>query len=217
MRIASVIVLSAVMASASVTLAETARVTPSSGTRFSIEGTTNVGPWNCRGSHVDVTAVVAAGADEIEAIVVALDRTKKGPINATGAISTMPRFDLKLTIPVRTLECGNARMERDMYNALRASQYKSILFDFGRVISAELLKSGSYRVVVEGDLTLAGVEKPRRLTLFIDHTAPKRFTLRGELPLKMTEFNVKPPVALLGMIKAHDALTVKFHLPVTIH
>lgn len=194
-----------------------ARFTPLPGTRFSIEGTTNVGSWQCRGDQVDVRAEVSATATEIEAAVEAIEqRVKKGPIAVTGAATAIPRIELQLTIPVRTLGCGNARMERDMYSALRAETHRNISFRFDRVIDAAVVAPHMFLVTVEGQLSLAGETRQKRLALAIERRAPMRYDLRGDLGMRMTDFRVSPPVALMGLIRAHDPLTVRFDLPLTI-
>lgn len=202
---------------ASVTLADSARVAPGAGARFSIEGSTNVGPWKCRGEHVGIAGEVSATAEEVEAAVREIEtRVIRGPLTAAGQMTTLPRVELELTIPVRTLVCGNPRMERDMYHALRAMQHKHITFAFDRVVTADLIATRTYAVAVEGILKLAGESRRKRVTLKIEHTATGAYRLSGSLPLHMTEFNVKPPVALLGLIRANDALRVEFNIPVAL-
>jgi polyisoprenoid-binding protein YceI len=58
-------------------------------------------------------------------------------------------------------------------------------------------------------LTIAGTEREVALDL---KTEPKDSTLivRGELPIVMTDYGVKPPVALLGMLKTDPKVTVTF-------
>jgi hypothetical protein len=36
------------------------------------------------------------------------------------------------------------------------------------------------------------------------------YQLKGNVPLKMTDFKIKPPTAMLGAMKTGDAVTVKF-------
>lgn len=202
-----------VILGSSVALADSARVTPSPGTSFSIAGTTNVGTWRCRGEHLDLAAVVAASAEEVEQVVTAID--KRGVSNRSGSAS-MPRVDVRLTIPVRTLQCGNPRMERDMYDALRAGQHKNITFVFENVTSVEMVSPRTYEVGVEGILKLGGVERRKQLFVTIEHPSRMRFTLRGELPMRMSDFEVEPPVALMGLIRANDPITVRFTIPLTL-
>ena len=42
------------------------------------------------------------------------------------------------------------------------------------------------------------------------------FRVRAELPLRMTDFGIKPPSALFGAIRAKNSLTVRFDLTLNV-
>lgn len=196
-----------------VTLAEAARVTAAEGSRFSIDGTTNVSRWRCSGHAVTVKASVAATADEIETFVTQLAQRGR---SAAGEAARFRDLDLSLSIPVRSLGCGNTRMERDMYMALRADAHRVIIFRFDRLVGHDVVGAHKFAATIDGTLTLAGVERRKQFRIAIDRVAPQRYLVRGTVPLHMTDFEVAPPVALMGLIRADDALTVSFTLVLTI-
>ena len=47
------------------------------------------------------------------------------------------------------------------------------------------------------------------LTLDIDSANEDALTIMTQTPLKMTDFGMKPPTAMAGMIKSGDQVTVK--------
>ena len=66
------------------------------------------------------------------------------------------------------------------------------------------------KVVASGDLTIAGktnkVDLPFTLTV-----SDGKAVLEGKIPLKMTDFGIEPPKALLGTIKTGDEIEVHYN------
>ena len=60
-----------------------------------------------------------------------------------------------------------------------------------------------------GDLTVSGKTRPIDLELHIVPHGNGQVTISTNTSLKMTDFGVKPPTAMLGMIKSGDAVNVK--------
>ena len=191
------------------------RATVGRETRLQLRGTTNVGPWKCVGEHVDVTLDLAATAAEISKVLDAIDHDVRSA-EKSSSLEAMPSPKLRLVIPVRTLECGNARMEHDLYTALKETQYRNIVFEFERVVHAKVVKAGRYSLRAAGRLTLAGKSRPIVLNLDAQRLKPTEFRFRGELPLKMSDFGVTPPVAMMGLIRARDDLTVNINLQIAL-
>jgi polyisoprenoid-binding protein YceI len=54
-----------------------------------------------------------------------------------------------------------------------------------------------------GLLTIAGKTKEVKLTVDIDVKNAQRFLVTGNVPLKMLDFGVEPPTALMGTITRH--------------
>jgi hypothetical protein len=63
-----------------------------------------------------------------------------------------------------------------------------------------------------GELTLAGEQREIEMVVVAERLADGRFTLVGSRELKMTDFNITPPSALFGLIKAKDTVEVVFDL-----
>lgn len=152
--------------------------------RIRIEGRATTGPWKC------VSPVPAA------------------------SVSFAPRMAGFLVVPVETLECGNPRMNHDMFRALRSSSFPSISF---HAVSYDSLSStGSSRsFLVTGTLEVAGVRRPVVIPVEVRTISPSVYRATGSLSFRMTEYGVKPPVALFGLIKAQDRVTVFFDLTPT--
>lgn len=120
----------------------------------------------------------------------------------------------RVMILVRTLDCGNGLMNRDMYAAMKESQHPLITFELER---AEVLDKPSnislwMDVRVSGKLTIAGVQREIELIVKAKALRDGRYRILGRLPLSMHDFGIEPPSAFFGIIKADDKLVVHFDL-----
>ena len=100
-----------------------------------------------------------------------------------------------------------ARMRTEV---LEPAAFPDIRFE-AAVIANERVSPGQYRVRLSGPLALHGVTQPQQLDadllIFDDGVR-----LRGECPLRLSEFRIKPVTALVGAIRLKDELKVAFDL-----
>jgi polyisoprenoid-binding protein YceI len=112
---------------------------------------------------------------------------------------------VKITVPVNSMKSGKSGMDDKVYEALKSSRFPNISI-IGKNID---LSSGS--AVVQASVTIAGATKTVPVT--VKRTvAGSVATYTGSVNLKMTDFRVSPPTAMLGAIKAGDAITLRFDL-----
>jgi polyisoprenoid-binding protein YceI len=109
-------------------------------------------------------------------------------------------------IPVKTIRCGNRQMERDLYRALRSDSYPSIDFRFTNMTRA------ADRATIRGNLSLAGTTRMIEIDAGVQRIARDRVRMQVRVPLRMTDFNVTPPTALFGIVKARNELVAQFDL-----
>ena len=122
------------------------------------------------------------------------------------------RTDASVVIPVEAFDCGKSRMNRDFYAALKSEEHPRIVFE---LVDARLSAAADevYDVSVTGMLTIAGVT--RSVSLSAEgrgHGGGDSYRVMGRLPLSMTDFDVEPPTALAGLIRAHERIVVGFDL-----
>lgn len=158
------------------------------GSTASVEGTSNLHDWTCESSRLDASILIRIDG---RGQPVALDR-------------------VWLSLPVKSLGCGRGGMDKNLYEALDASQSPMIRY---RMTTAEVTPDpkGTVRVVARGQLTVAGVTKPVTLEA-IGRPAGEGFLITGSHPLKMTDFGIAPPKALLGTLRTGDDVVVRFQL-----
>jgi hypothetical protein len=107
-------------------------------------------------------------------------------------------------VAVRDLKCGNRKMDQDLYAALKASDPKSPSW----IVAQFAAHSGES----EGRVEVAGIERVVTARIATELTAEGILRASGALPLLMTDFGVKPPVGLFGLIRSKNEITVKFEL-----
>ena len=91
-----------------------------------------------------------------------------------------------------------------MYKALNSDRYPEITYQ----LKSHTIHNGT--ITTKGELTIAGVTKNIE-TKVTQKEAGKHIKIDGEVKLKMSDFNVKPPEFLFGAFKTGDEITIIFH------
>lgn len=117
-----------------------------------------------------------------------------------------------ISVPVRSFDCGNRRMNRDLHDALRAEAHPTITFNVNRIQAEQYAPSDDLPITVHGSLTIGGAVRDVSFSGVAIHLPDSLFRFQGSLPLRMTDFGVDPPRAMLGLVRAHDPIVVRFDL-----
>ncbi|HZV71817.1 MAG TPA: YceI family protein [Saprospiraceae bacterium] len=96
-------------------------------------------------------------------------------------------------------------MDKNMYKALKTDQYPSITFTLTKVAPV----SGN-KVNAEGELTIAGTSHTITILASSIYDANGQWIFTGSKTLKMTDYNVEPPVVLFGTLKTGNEITITF-------
>lgn len=120
------------------------------------------------------------------------------------AIST-----LNFSVETESLKSGKSSMDKNTYKALKTDDYKTIDFKFKSIKQVNKLENNSFKATIIGDLTISGVTKSISLDITLNLNGTK-VLLEGEKSLKMTDYGIDPPKALLGTIKTGDAIKIIF-------
>lgn len=118
---------------------------------------------------------------------------------------------LKFEVASESLKSGKGSMDKNTYKALNTKEYKNITFNLVDVKEVSDLGNGNYRIKSNGNLTIAGVTKKISLDFNLQVSTGK-IVIKGEKELKMTDFNIDPPKALLGTITTGNEITIKFNI-----
>jgi hypothetical protein len=118
---------------------------------------------------------------------------------------------LNLTIPVHNLKSGESSMDSRAYNALKSDKYANVLYVSTSAVITPGQK-GQFQVKSTGSMTIAGVSRPIVLDAACQVNPDGSIICSGSEQIKMTDYQIKPPVFMFGALKTGDALTVNFSL-----
>ena len=174
--------------------AQDAKMTVRPESKLTLAGSSNVHDWACSSSTLNAT--------------IALD-----PSYDTKPLSSIakPITTVLVTIPVKSLKCGHGKMDDNMYKALKAEQYPEIKYVLTSYeIDGAKTSAEAFAALTKGELTVAGQTK----TVEIPITALRKEggVMKGDaaVDLRMTDFGIKPPTALLGTLKTKDPIRISF-------
>lgn len=117
---------------------------------------------------------------------------------------------LQISFEAEGLKSGKSGMDKNTYKALNTKTHKTIEFKYTKTTSIDKKGDNLYRLTILGDLKINGVTKNIPLTIDVQ-LAGNNVTFTGKKTIKMTDFEVEPPTALLGTIKTGDEVTISFN------
>ncbi len=118
---------------------------------------------------------------------------------------------LKFEVLAESLKSGKGAMDKNTYKALNTKDFKYIIFDLVDVKEVSDLGNGNYKIKSTGKLTVSGVTKTINLDFNLN-TSIGKVVLKGEKAIKMTDFKIDPPKALLGTITTGNDITIKYNI-----
>ena len=110
----------------------------------------------------------------------------------------------EIAIPAASLSSPKAGLDKNMHKALKVEQFPDITF---RLTRLERRRAGALKAI--GMLRIAGVEREVALDVKTERR-DATLVVKGSLPLLMTDYGIKPPTAMLGMLKTDPKVTVSF-------
>jgi polyisoprenoid-binding protein YceI len=193
-RIAAVALLACVGTAAR---AQDTRVSIGSESKLWIEGTSNLHGWSCKATTLDA-------AIDLDAALAA-------------QVSSAPPKALKrvhVKVPVKSLKCGHDAMDNNLYKALKADETSDISYILATFEAAPGEVNDSFTLHTVGTLTVAGAENKIEMDVVASRTADGSVTAKGFVPIKMTDYGIKPPTAIFGRLKTGNEVKVNFELTI---
>lgn len=112
-----------------------------------------------------------------------------------------------IVIPTKAFVCENDGMTEDMHKALKADEFPTIIFN---VISANIPKGNIKGATILADLVITGNSKKITIPLTVEEAGNSQYRFLGSKDILMTDFNITPPTAMLGLIKVKNNITINF-------
>lgn len=169
------------------------RVEP--GSELTVSGTSNVHDFHCKTNKFSAYIDVDPGYTK--------DLTKVA----------RPIVSVNVVIAVKSLTCGNKKMDENMYSTLQADKNQIIRY---KLNGYDILNGSAtgFAAKTTGVLTILGKEKVVAMRIDAARLNDGKATAEGEETLLMSEFGIKPPSFMFGTMKVGDEVKVKFNLKV---
>ena len=165
------------------------------GSELSIAGTSNVHDFHCKTNKFNAYIDVDPGYTK--------DLTRV----------TRPIVSVNVVIAVKSLTCGNKKMDENMYNTLQADKNQIIRYKLSGYDILNGTATG-FAAKTTGTLTILGKEKQVAMKIDAARLNDGKATAEGEETLLMSEFGIKPPSFMFGTMKVGDEVKVRFNLKV---
>jgi hypothetical protein len=113
-----------------------------------------------------------------------------------------------------TLKSDKSGLDRRAYQALNTNRHPEIVFRTNG--NNNIRKSGDrYVVNTTGELTIAGVTRQVNVTATCINGEGQRLVCSGSRSLKMSDFDIDPPVMMMGTLRAGDEITINYNIVYT--
>jgi polyisoprenoid-binding protein YceI len=165
-----------------------------------IDGTSTAHDWTVKGKtidgHIEFKTDVPAGApaEEVKAALIA-----------------NPQATVEVEIPVKSIRSDKKGMDKKMYEALKEKDHPIIEYELTEATVAEgsTSEQKTFELQTKGKLTVAGKTRDLEMPMTVEVIDSDHVKFSGSTSLKMTDFKVKPPEAMLGLIKSGNEVHVQ--------
>jgi polyisoprenoid-binding protein YceI len=117
-------------------------------------------------------------------------------------------------VPVRSLRTGNPSRDREMREVLAGEGHTVIRFDLTDVV-AGMPDGDSIPVTLRGGFSLHGVTRSHAITGWLWRRPSGATRFRGQTVLQLSEFGLRRPGRMFGLLRMRDGVTVWIDLTVS--
>lgn len=119
---------------------------------------------------------------------------------------------IELSFPVADIDADSRRMNANMHEYLKERSHPEITYVFTEAISLSGSSNPAIQAILSGVVTVGGEALPIEHEVEITKAENGQLIVTGSKALKMTDFNISPPTALLGSVRAVDDIEIVFEL-----
>lgn len=171
----------------------TVELTLEEGHEMMIDGSSNIRDWDAQINTLNTTFVM----NEFDA-------------SDLSSLTADHFQSLELSIPVEDIESGSGKLTNNMHKYLKEKDHPNITFNLSDIESVTV-NGNQATITANGVVNAAGVD--HETTMTVDATFEDgNVTFSGTQQLKMTDFNIDPPTAVLGTIRARDEIDIIYSL-----
>ncbi|HEX5172319.1 MAG TPA: hypothetical protein VFW11_24255 [Cyclobacteriaceae bacterium] len=157
-----------------------------------IHGNTNVNKFVCQTNSFERMDTLEYTPDE------------KSPCNIVFS-------QTRISIPVKAFSCGNDMITKDFLETLKADRHPVLTINFLSIKDFTAAQNGG-AVLGEVAIVLAGVSKKFNIRYTLRRDSKDTFLLTGKQPVCFTDFQLKAPRKMMGLIQVQEDLEVEFFM-----
>lgn len=163
-----------------------------------IRGDSNLHDWEVKVTNIDGFVEVALPALDEEPF----DGTEMNP------------YRVELRIPVANLQSGNDIMDGKLSSALKGDRFPVIRFELLEplALTRQQVEGSAFEILTLNELEVAGVVQPVETIAKVQFQDDGQVLVEGTKRLKMSDFGVEAPSALLGLLVTYDEVEIQFDL-----
>ncbi|MCK3683795.1 YceI family protein [Maribellus sp. YY47] len=159
----------------------------------------------------DASKITILGTSSVHDWTVEVDEFKCDVSIALDDNSNAAVSGVNVICEVKNIESDNRIMTGKIYKALEGDDHPQITF---KVADAVNVANGT-ESAVKGQLTIAGQTKAVSLPFKLVSENGSTIKIEGKVPLKMSDFKIDPPTAMMGALKTGDDIEIAYSIVLT--
>ncbi|MCB2194890.1 MAG: YceI family protein [Bacteroidetes bacterium] len=117
--------------------------------------------------------------------------------------------DVSVVCQAEKILSDNSIMDSKTHKALKTSKYPTISFKM-KSLSNFKIDNSTFSGEINGYVKIAGVTKQITFKFSGNIISKDKIEVNGVVPLKMSDFNIEPPTAMLGALKTGNEVEVEY-------
>jgi polyisoprenoid-binding protein YceI len=117
--------------------------------------------------------------------------------------------DVSFTCQAEKILSDNSIMDGKTHKALKASKHPTISFKMSSLSNFKI-SGTSFSGEINGYVKVAGVTKPIKIRFIGNMINRDKIQVDGVVPLKMSDFDIEPPTAMLGALKTGNEVEIEY-------
>ena len=118
----------------------------------------------------------------------------------------------KVKVDPTIFNCGNEFIKRDFLETIKADKFPYIYIDFLDIHFESDGKINLQKAHGNVSIFICGIKKPYEIIFNVERLPNGKIRLNGQKVLKLSEFNIKTPSKMMGLIKVSDEIEIEFQL-----
>ena len=121
-----------------------------------------------------------------------------------------------LRIPVVEMDCGGKGINSDFREMMDADHYPGIILELWELQQTGSKSTYSSQYLASTSITLKNTKRAVKIPVRISKLGNGKFRVEGKVTLDLSDFDIKPPSPLMGLIKVSDKIEIQFELDLSL-